>query len=396
MRPPLFEDIRSLLYEGKDFAYICRFKDLEREKGDELIFETEQKPILTNNNPQQLLNEKIPEILDNIHYEGNPMVPVFLSYELIENIYNLKLKNRSSWPLIGTLIPSAVRSAEFTRSSPGYSRLKSDFSKVSDEGRYQLESNIGEVVERIRNGEMLQTVLSNRFDVKEFDAFELMKYMLLQDRSRYVYYYKFGEYEIVGSSPESVFVRQGRNLTIHPIAGTRRRADGPDPVLIEDLLGDNKELCEHRMLVDLARNDLSRVCEPGTVNVVSDMVPEKFYSVIHLTSVVNGLLADDVTPYDIISAVFPAGTVSGAPKRRAMEIIDRYENHGRGIYGGSVGVIGNNSADLALPIRTVYRNASEAYVQAGAGIVKDSVPSNEINEMMAKANTIMAGGLSCA
>lgn len=398
MKSPLFEQTKALFEEGKDFAYICRFRDLERESGEETLFETEQKPVFTNDNPEKALNVTIPGILDEMRGRGadEPLVPVFLSYELIESIYSLKLKNRSSWPLVGTLIPSKVQKAVFKRSFPGYSRLKTNFSRIEDAKRNTLANNIEEVRERIRNGEMLQTVLSNRFDVESFDAFELMKYMLLQDRSRYVYFYRFGDYEVIGSSPESVFVRQGNMIAIHPIAGTRRRADGPDPVLIEDLLGDNKELCEHRMLVDLARNDLSRVCEPGSVKVATNMVPEKFYSVIHLTSKVNGTLNNDVKPFDIVSAVFPAGTVSGAPKRRAMEIIDRYETTGRGIYGGSVGIVGKDSADLALPIRTVCRNPTEAYVQAGAGIVKDSIPGNEVNEMMAKANTIMAGGLSCA
>ncbi len=396
MKHPLFESVKALREEGKDFAYICRFKDLEREKGEELLFETDEKPILSNDAPEKTLNVTIPEIIDGMDGGRDKLVPVFLSYELIESIYGLKLRNRSTWPLVGTIIPSNMQRAEFYRNTPGYSRLRSDFSKISDTSKGILESNILEVRERIRNGEMLQTVLSSRFDVKDFDAFELMKYMMLQDRSRYVYFYRFGQYEVIGSSPESVFVRQGKSLTIHPIAGTRRRADGPDPVLIQDLLADNKELCEHRMLVDLARNDLSRVCEPGSVKVASNMVPEKFYSVIHLTSVVNGTLMSNVKPFDIVSAVFPAGTVSGAPKRRAMETIDRYERTGRGVYGGSVGVIGKDVADLALPIRTVYRSKSEAYVQAGAGIVKDSVPDTEVNEMMAKANTIMAGGLSCA
>lgn len=398
MKSPLFEQVRALREEEKDFAYICRFRDLERENGEEILFETKQKPVFANVDPEKALNVTIPGILDEMQRQGvdDPLIPVFLSYELIGSIYSLTLENRSKWPLVGTLIPSKVQKAEFIRSFPGYSRLRSDFSRIAEAKRNTLANNIKEVRRRIRDGEMLQTVLSNRFDVGAFDAFELMKYMLLQDRSRYVYFYRFGEYEVIGSSPESVFVRQGNNITIHPIAGTRRRADGPDPVLIEDLLGDNKELCEHRMLVDLARNDLSKVCEPGTVKVTSNMVPEKFYSVIHLTSIVNGTLNNDVRPFDIVSAVFPAGTVSGAPKRRAMEIIDSYENSGRGIYGGSIGVMGKDSADMALPIRTVYRNSSEAYVQAGAGIVKDSIPGNEVNEMIAKANTIMAGGLTCA
>lgn len=396
MKQALFEEISTLLAENKDFAYFCRFTDMNRETGTEMLFETEKKPLLESEEPERILNEVIPKILRNLKFPGEPFVPVFLSYELVENIFKIKLKNRSIWPLVGAIIPTSIRTNPFIRASPGYSRLKTELSRMVPSKKAKLESNISEIVENVRDGEMLQTVISNRFDVKEFDAFELLKYMLLHDRSRYVYYYKMGDLEIVGSSPESVFVRHGMELTIHPIAGTRRRADGPDSVLIEDLLNDNKELCEHRMLVDLARNDLSRVCEPGSVKVISGMVPETFYSVIHLTSVVRGLIEENMKPFDVISAIFPAGTVSGAPKRRAIETIDRYEETGRGVYGGAVGIFGVESADLALPIRTVYRNSREAYVQAGAGIVKDSAPSREVNEMMAKANTIMAGGLSCA
>ncbi len=396
MQPPLFEKIEKLKEEGLDFAYICRFSDLEREIGLESLFQTNEKPLIVMDNPEDALNRKIPEMIDEKKDPGAAMVPLFLSYDLIEYIYGIKLKNRSAWPLVAAINPSSYGEAIFKRASPGFSRLRTDVSRISNDSRGILEENIGEIVSRIQEGEMLQTVLSHRFDVGQFDPVELLKYMMLQDRSRYAYYYKFGDLEIVGSSPESVFVRKGENITIHPIAGTRRRADGPDSVLINDLLNDHKELCEHRMLVDLARNDLSRICKPGSVKVRSNMTPEKFYSVIHLTSVVDGVLMPGVKPYDIISSVFPAGTVSGAPKRRAIEIIDSYENTGRGVYGGGVGVMGKNMADIALPIRTVYRNPHEAYVQAGAGLVKDSVPSNEVDEMMAKANTIMAGGLSCA
>lgn len=396
MKQPLFEEIPAIIGRGESFAYFCKFTDLDREHGTEYLFETDLSPLLEYEDPKKVLNEKIPQMLNEMNDKDDPYVPVFLSYEIIESIYGMKLKNRSKWPLVGTIFPRSVRKAEFTRSSPGFSRLKTEVSSMTEEKRNKLEGSIQEIVDRVREGEMLQTVMSNRFDVKDFNAFEVMKYMILQDRSRYVYYYKFNDLEVIGSSPESVFVKQGNELTIHPIAGTRRRADGPDSVLIDDLLKDNKELCEHRMLVDLARNDLSRVCKPGTVKVVSNMMPEKFYSVIHLTSIVNGVLSSDKKPFDIVSAVFPAGTVSGAPKRRAMEIIDRYESTGRGVYGGAVGIMGNNTIDMALPIRTAYKNSEEAYVQAAAGIVKDSVPSNEVKEIMAKANTIMAGGLSCA
>ncbi len=160
---------------------------------------------------------------------------------------------------------------------------------------------------------------------------------------------------------------------------------------ILELLADTKELCEHRMLVDLARNDLSRISDPGTIKVTGDMVPEEFSSVIHLVSTVESRLRNTVSPLDVLLSIFPAGTVSGAPKRRAIEIIDSHEEVPRGGYAGSVGLMGLDSADMALGIRTMFRTHDMTYTQAGAGIVKDSVPEREVEEIIAKAGTVISG-----
>lgn len=343
---------------------------------------------------EDVLDHAIPDILRSSPAIGE--IPAFISYGFIHEIFGMESRHYSGWPVLSAIIPDRTLRNSITR--PGTAPMKRKGGEASmDQGRREkLEASIAEVVERIREGELLQTVISNRFDLQDFDAPGLLEYMIMNDRSRYVYYYRISGREIIGSSPESVFVRNGEEVTIHPIAGTRKYVSGQDENIIASLTSDSKELCEHRMLVDLARNDLSRISMPGSVRVARNMVPERFYSVIHLTSIVNGTLRPGAGNYSIFSSIFPAGTVSGAPKQRALEIIDRYEPVSRGPYAGAVGVIGRNTAEMALAIRTAFRTADESYIQAGAGIVKDSAPAREADEMIAKANTLMAGGLQCA
>jgi anthranilate synthase component 1 len=195
-------------------------------------------------------------------------------------------------------------------------------------------------------------------------------------------------FAVVGSSPEAlVKVADGRVFS-HPIAGSRPRGATPelDVQLADGLLADEKERAEHLMLVDLARNDLSRVCAPGTVEVTEFMAVERFSHIMHLVSSVEGDLADGATPIDVFRATFPAGTLSGAPKPRALEIIDELEPAGRGVYGGVVGYIGfGGDSDLAIAIRTAVLVGDTASVQAGAGIVADSIPESEFLETVHKA-----------
>ena len=323
-------------------------------------------------------------------------IPIFTSFSLVKETLGIKSRHESNWPMIGTILPSEISTAKFKREEePRISRERLAI-EIHDQDRNRLETSISEIVERIREGEALQVVMSNRFALEGFNGDEVLEYLLQNDRSRYVYYYKFGKIEIIGSSPENVFSKKGTLLEINPIAGTRKRNLDSEANLVKSLLSDNKELCEHRMLVDLARNDLSRIGKPGSVNVSRNMIPEKFYSVIHLTSNVEAKLAEGNSNYNIFASLFPAGTVSGAPKIRAIEIIDHYETQERGPYGGAVGIVGENDVDMALAIRSAFMNNGKAYTQAGAGIVKDSIPHNEVEEIIAKAGTIMAGGLICA
>jgi anthranilate synthase component 1 len=246
----------------------------------------------------------------------------------------------------------------------------------------------------IRDGDVFQVVIGQRFD-HELSASPLDVYRVLRALNPSPYMYTLAletaegsPYAIVGSSPEAlVKVTRGRAYT-HPIAGSRPRGDTPerDSELAEELLADRKEQAEHLMLVDLGRNDLSKVCRAGTVEVTEFMQVERFSHIMHLVSSVEGDLRDDATPIDVFRATFPAGTLSGAPKPRALEIIDELEPARRGVYGGVVGYFAfSGDLDLAIAIRTAFLADGVARVQAGAGLVADSVPEAEFQETISKA-----------
>ena len=249
----------------------------------------------------------------------------------------------------------------------------------------------------VRIGDVFQVVLSQRFD-HELNASPLDVYRVLRalNPSPYMYLLNFkdedGEYSVVGSSPEALVTVSGKHAVMHPIAGSRPRgADlDQDEQHAENLLADNKEKAEHLMLVDLARNDLLKVCEPSSVNVTEFMRIHRFSHIMHLVSTVEGQIRDGQTPIDVFKATFPAGTLSGAPKPRALEIIDELEVSNRGIFGGVVGYFDfAGNADVAIAIRTAFIRDGVAHVQAGAGIVLDSVPASEHAETIAKAGAPM-------
>uniref|UniRef100_UPI0004026275 anthranilate synthase component I n=1 Tax=Granulicoccus phenolivorans TaxID=266854 RepID=UPI0004026275 len=253
----------------------------------------------------------------------------------------------------------------------------------------EFHQMVREAIEEIRAGEIFQVVPSQRFEIEtEVDAFDVYRRLRLLNPSPYMYLLRMDGFEIVGSSPESlVAVKQGRVRT-YPIAGTRPRGATPaeDAALEADLLADEKERAEHVMLVDLGRNDLGRVCRPGTVAVEEFMKVGRYSHVMHLEAAVTGVLAEGQTALSATLACFPAGTLSGAPKVRAMEIIDRLEQTRRGTYGGVVGWFDfAGDSDVAIAIRTALLKDGRAYVQAGAGIVADSVPQTEDEEAQNKA-----------
>ncbi len=269
---------------------------------------------------------------------------------------------------------------------------KLDFARNMDSSTYK--EHISSIKEDIKSGEAFQVVLSQRFTMEcAADALDVYRMLRLRNPSPYMYLFRFADgLNIVGSSPEALVKVNEREVMVHPIAGTRKRSSNPeeDQRLGEELLADPKERAEHLMLVDLGRNDLGRVCDPGTVNVVEFMQIERYSHVMHIVSTVTGSLAEKHSPVEALYAVFPAGTLSGAPKPRAMEIIEEHEPTRRGIYGGAIGYVdfvGN--LDTCIAIRTAVIKDGKAYVQAGAGIVADSNPSGEDEECLNKAAAVL-------
>lgn len=255
-------------------------------------------------------------------------------------------------------------------------------------------SMVEKAKEYIYSGEIYQVVLSKRFEFK-VKGHPIPFYSALRsiNPSPYMYYLKVGERCIVGSSPEMLVRVTGNLVETFPIAGTRRIVEGDEQEntrLRDEMLRDEKELAEHTMLVDLARNDLGRVCRWGTVKVDELMAVKRYSHVQHMVSHVTGMLRDDCDAYEAFRAVFPAGTVSGAPKVRAMEIIDELEPIARGPYAGAVGYFSSNgNCDFAIAIRSMFISREHAYVQSGAGIVADSSAENEWAETEHKANALL-------
>ena len=263
----------------------------------------------------------------------------------------------------------------------------------ANQTRETFERSVAEIQAAITAGEVYQAVLSQRFDVATgadpFDVYRALRYV---NPSPYMYFMRLGALTIVGSSPEMLVRVEGRRVETHPIAGTRPRGgnDEEDQRMAEELKRSEKERAEHVMLVDLGRNDIGRVCEYGTVRVPQYMALERYSHVMHLVSTVEGQLAEGHDRLDALAATFPAGTVSGAPKIRAMELLADLEPTPRGIYGGAIGYLDfAGNLDFCIAIRTITMRGGRATVQAGAGIVADSLPRAEYEETRDKAQALM-------
>ncbi len=258
--------------------------------------------------------------------------------------------------------------------------------------RERFEANVARIVEYIRAGDAFQVVPSQRFSAPApVEAFSVYRGLRTVNPSPYMYFLEFGDFQIAGASPEPLVKVTGRRAETRPIAGTypRGASEEEDRRRAEDLLADPKERAEHVMLVDLGRNDLGRVCEYGTVSVDELMVVETYSHVLHIVSQVSGTLREGTSSIDALRAVLPAGTLSGAPKVRAMEIIDELEPHKRGSYGGAIGYVGfDGDLDTAIHIRTVVAKDGAIHVQAGGGTVADAKPDYEYRESLAKAEAI--------
>jgi anthranilate synthase component 1 len=264
---------------------------------------------------------------------------------------------------------------------------------VSEFGEDAFKKAVLRAKQYITDGDIMQVVLSQRMR-RPFSAHPLTLYRALRslNPSPYMFYYDMGNHHVVGSSPEILVRREGETVTVRPIAGTRPRGHDRehDLTLEQELLADPKECAEHLQLLDLGRNDLGRVAQVGSVKVTENMSIERYSHVMHIVSNVEGRLKPELSSMDVLRATFPAGTVSGAPKVRAMEIIDELEPTKRGIYAGAVGYMGfNGDMDLAIAIRTAVVKDGTLYVQAGAGIVADSLPENEWQETQNKARALV-------
>ena len=274
------------------------------------------------------------------------------------------------------------------------SKKKVDDVKAESEfGEKNFHQAVDKIKEYIVEGDVMQVVLSQRM-VKNFQLSPISLYRVLRsiNPSPYMFFYHFDDYFIVGASPEILVRLENDTVTVRPIAGTRPRGENSqlDKDLEKDLLNDPKEIAEHIQLMDLGRNDIGRVSQPGSVVVTDKMTIERYSHVMHIVSNVEGSIKENLSPMDVLKATFPAGTVSGAPKVRAMEIINELESTKRGVYAGAVGYIGyDGTLDVAIAIRTGVIKSGKLFVQAGAGVVADSIAKNEWDETNNKAKAVL-------
>jgi anthranilate synthase component 1 len=277
-------------------------------------------------------------------------------------------------------------------------KITSPFSTLFDKTQYC--GMVEKAKHYIREGDIFQVVLANQISANvEGSIFDTYRILRKTNPSPYMFYFSSEQIEIAGASPETLVRLQDRNIFTFPLAGTRPRGKTAeeDAALTKELLSDPKELSEHNMLVDLGRNDLGRICEFGSVEVEKYLGIEKFSHVMHIGSTVRGKVRSEVSAIRALSSVLPAGTLSGAPKKRAIEIIDELENYKRGIYGGAIGYIGfSGDMDTCISIRIAYKKNGKVFVRSGAGIVADSIPENEDeecnNKMRAVKNAIEEAG----
>lgn len=314
------------------------------------------------------------KVVSNAHLDGNKTTEqAYL--EAAENIETIIKRLRSPLPAGTTHVPG--KTVEFR----------------SNISREAFEASVEKAKEYVRSGDIIQVVLSQRFSGNlSADPLDIYRVLRTLNPSPYMFFLRLNDTVIAGASPEVMVRKEGRRVELRPIAGTRPRGVTPetDAHLANELLADPKERAEHVMLVDLGRNDLGRVCTTGTVAVSELMAVERYSHVMHIVSNVQGKLKDNQDAFDLVRATFPAGTLSGAPKVRAMQIIDELEPARREIYGGAVGYFSfSGNMDLAITIRTLIIKDGRVHLQAGAGIVADSDPATEWQETVNKGMAVM-------
>jgi anthranilate synthase component I len=326
-------------------------------------------------------------IFDNVSHTIKIVSNAFVEDDDLDALYKRTLRKiecledklRASAPV--------ARTSNNGKPKTGLGRIESNFEEEA------FKKAVLKIKDYILEGDAIQVVLSQRlkYTISE-DPFDIYRALRTVNPSPYMYFLKFGDLQVVGSSPEILVRLEDEKVEVRPIAGTRKRGrdEAEDCALEKDLLQDEKELAEHIMLVDLGRNDLGRVAKTSTVEVNEQFIIERYSHVMHIVSNVRGILKPGLDCFDVLKAAFPAGTLSGAPKIRAMEIIDELEPNRRGLYGGTVGYISfSGNLDTAIAIRTLLIKDNIAYLGVGAGIVADSVPENEFEETMNKGKALL-------
>ena len=323
-------------------------------------------------------------VFDNISQTIKMVSNAFIESDDLDEVYEQTIKKIG---LLEEKLKTPLKISNQANEEVVQPKFESNFEKEKFKGA------VDKVKQYILEGDAIQIVLSQRlsFDIKK-KAFDIYRALRTVNPSPYMYFLKFGDIEVVGSSPEILVRLEDEKVEVRPIAGTRKRGknEEEDVALEKDLLQDEKELAEHIMLVDLGRNDLGRVAKISSVEVNESFTVERYSHVMHIVSNVRGILKEGLDCFDVLEATFPAGTVSGAPKIRAMEIIEEMEPNRRGLYAGAVGYIGfSGNMDTAIAIRTLVVKAQTAYLGVGAGIVADSVPESEFEETMNKGRALL-------
>ncbi len=326
-------------------------------------------------------------IFDNVSHTIKIVSNAFVEDDDLDGLYARTLKKIECLEdKLRANVPIA-KQAKLNNANTGVDYIESNFEEKA------FKEAVLKIKQYIVEGDAIQVVLSQRLkcSISE-DPFDIYRALRTVNPSPYMYFLKFGDLQVVGSSPEILVRLEDDKVEVRPIAGTRKRGqnEAEDCALEKDLLQDEKELAEHIMLVDLGRNDLGRIAQTSTVEVNEQFIIERYSHVMHIVSNVRGLLKPGLDCFDVLKATFPAGTLSGAPKIRAMEIIDELEPTRRGLYGGTVGYISfSGNLDTAIAIRTLLIKDNIAYLGVGAGIVADSVPDNEFEETMNKGKALL-------
>ena len=323
-------------------------------------------------------------VFDNVSQTIKMVSNAFIESDDLDEVYEQTIKKIG---LLEEKLKTPLKISTQANEEVVQPKFESNFEKEKFKGA------VDKVKQYILEGDAIQVVLSQRlsFDIKK-KAFDIYRALRTVNPSPYMYFLKFGDIEVVGSSPEILVRLEDEKVEVRPIAGTRKRGknEEEDVALEKDLLQDEKELAEHIMLVDLGRNDLGRVAKISSVEVNESFTVERYSHVMHIVSNVRGILKEGLDCFDVLEATFPAGTVSGAPKIRAMEIIEEMEPNRRGLYAGAVGYIGfSGNMDTAIAIRTLVVKEQIAYLGVGAGIVADSVPESEFEETMNKGRALL-------